>query len=58
MWTPFGSTYCHGKSKNPHWPEATVGSSCQRNGVVYHWGFDAATGQAGCIVKVDGIRVR
>lgn len=58
MWTPFGSTYNHGKSKNPNWPDATVGSSCQRNGVVYRWGFDANTGQAGAIVYVDGIRVR
>lgn len=58
-WTPFGSTFPHG----PHgsvkgWPSATRGSSCQRDGVVYVWAFDADSAQFGCLVKVDGQIVR
>lgn len=55
MWTIFGSALAW-PHRNPKFPNATYGNSCQRNGVMYKWIFDGETGGYLCVVTVDGIR--
>lgn len=56
-WYPFGSFVAlQGANDMPK--AIQQGFACQRNGVVYRWGFDGATGKVSATVRVDGIRVR